>query len=44
LNCPEKWEKAWYIFYIIKPQGGLDNDMSYVDSVLVIMAACPRVK
>jgi len=27
LNCLEKWEKAWYIFYIIKPQGGLDRDV-----------------
>jgi len=26
LNRPEKWEKAWYIFYIIKLQGGLDHD------------------
>ena len=24
---PEKREKAWYIFYVIKPQGGLDHDV-----------------
>ena len=27
LNCPEKREKAWYIFYVIKPQGGLNHDV-----------------
>jgi len=27
LNRLEKREKAWYIFYIIKPQGGLDYDV-----------------
>ena len=27
LNRPEKWEKAWYIFYVIKPQGGLDHEI-----------------
>jgi len=26
-SFPEKQEKAWYIFYVIKPQGGLDHDM-----------------
>ena len=24
---PEKQEKTWYIFYVIKPQGGLDRDV-----------------
>jgi len=27
LNRPEKREKAWYIFYVIKPQGGLEHDV-----------------
>ena len=27
LNRLEKREKAWYVFYIIKPQGGLDHDV-----------------
>jgi len=27
LNCPEKREKAWYIFYVIKSQGGLNHDV-----------------
>jgi len=27
MNCPEKREKAWYNYYIIKPQGGLDHDI-----------------
>ena len=27
LNRPEKWEKAWYIFYVIKPQGELNHDV-----------------
>jgi len=27
LNPSEKREKAWYIFYVIKPQGGLDHDV-----------------
>ena len=27
LKHPEKREKAWYNFYIIKPQGGLDHDV-----------------
>jgi len=26
LNRQEKQEKAWYIFYVIKPQGGLDHE------------------
>jgi len=26
-NCPEKRKKAWYIFYVIKPQGGHDQDV-----------------
>jgi len=41
MNCPEKQEKAWYIFYVIKPHGGHDHD---VDSVLVLMATCPNIK
>ena len=27
MNRPEKREKAWYIFYVIKPQGGLEHDV-----------------
>jgi len=27
LNSLEKWEKAWYDFYVIKPQGGLNHDV-----------------
>ena len=27
MNRPEKWEKAWYNFYVIKSQGGLDHDV-----------------
>jgi len=27
LNHPEKREKAWYNFYVIKPQGGLDHEV-----------------
>jgi len=27
MKGPEKWEKAWYNFYIIKPQGGLNDDV-----------------
>ena len=42
LNRLEKQEKAWYIFYIIKPQVDsimtyVDSIMTYVDSVSVIM-------
>ena len=28
MNRPEKWEKAWYNFYVIKPQDGLNHDVS----------------
>jgi len=27
LKRPEKWEKACYNFYFIKPQDGLDHDV-----------------
>jgi len=27
LKGQEEWEKAWYNFYIIKLQGGLDDDV-----------------
>jgi len=27
LKGQEEWEKAWYNFYIIKPQGGVDDDV-----------------
>ena len=27
MNRTEKREKAWYIYYVIKPQGGHDRDV-----------------